>query len=82
MWRFIHDFDNGFDLTFEQRFSKENCNDRGEALNYYSANLVKYEMIYYFYLCYLELEQSGQLLESVADNTEGISREVDANPTD
>ena len=52
MWRFIHDFDFGYDMTFEQRFARENCNDRGEVLNWNFANLVKYEMIYYFALCH------------------------------
>ena len=80
MWRFIHDFDFGYDMTFEQRFARENCNDRGEVLNWHFANLVKYEMVYYFALCHQELQASGKLFESVSE--EEANKEADQSATE
>lgn len=81
MWRFIHDFDFGYDMTFEQRFARENCNDRGEVVNHYFANLIKYEMIYYFYLCHQELKEAGKLLESTVPEEAAVNKgEADAQP--
>ena len=78
MWRFIHDFDFGYDMTFEQRFARENCNDRGEVLNWPFANLVKYEMIYYFSLCHKELEATGKLKPSVTEEDERLKKLVES----
>lgn len=77
MWRTIHDFDFGFDLTFDERLARENCNDRGEILNNTFANMVKYEMVYYFFLCYQELEATGKLKPSVDREDERLKELFD-----
>ena len=63
MWRFINDFDHGFDMTFEQRFARENCNDRGEVLSWQFSYVIKYEMINYFSFCHQALLEQGKLPE-------------------
>lgn len=80
MWRFIVDFDHGFDMTFEQRFARENCNDRGEVLNWHFSYLIKYEMINYFAFCHQALEEQGQLPDDIGKEENESTEAEDTNP--
>lgn len=72
MWRFICDFDHGYDLTLEARFARENCNDRGEVLNHEFAYRAKFEMINYFYFCHQALSEQGLLPDDIGQPDEVV----------
>ena len=48
MYRFIDSFDADYILKFDNKFARENTNDRGEVLSLQFVKMVKEDLVTYF----------------------------------
>ena len=51
MLQFFDSFDREFEIKFNQKFARENTNDRGEVLSPDVTQMLKYDLVTYF--CFL-----------------------------